>query len=395
MVVSPRRMRHVVYLANLLFSFAGAITIYTNSSFIENTVGIELVGVLYAVSSILSILILSRGVKKLAKLGNRTFFLFYGALYALSLLLLVLPTHAYLQIIAFVIYLFSTNILIFSLNVFFERLAKIVGRGNMRGSFLLLGNIGIMLGPIIAARAIDMGGFSGMYTIGLVVFCILAVILHFGLKNYIDAPYTPNHWYSALRHTLKEKTLRSVIGANFILQFFYAWMVVYTPIYLSKYLGFSWDTIGIIFALMLTTFVILDYPLGRLADWLGSEKELAAFGFLIMAGSVFGLALLPIPNVIFIGALLFFSRVGAATVEAMTEIHFYKIAKASDPGLLSLFCDLRPLSYIVAPLLGALALAFLPFQSIFIILGIVLLFGFFISLYMEKKQEWWVREHRV
>ena len=250
-----------------------------------------------------------------------------------------------------------------------------------------------MLGPIVAARAIDLGGYKGMYAIGLGIFLIIALIIKKGFKKYTDAPYVPERIYSAVRHTLKEKTLRSVIAANFILQFFYAWMVVYTPIYLYKYLGFSWDTIGLIFTFMLATFVILDYPLGRLADWLGSEKELAAIGFLIMAGSVFGLAVFHAPSALLIGALLFISRIGAATVEAMTEIHFYKIAKDSDPGLLALFSDIRPLAYIIAPLLGALSLAYLPFQSIFIILGIILMLGFIICFYMEKKQEWWVREH--
>jgi MFS family permease len=171
-------------------------------------------------------------------------------------------------------------------------------------------------------------------------------------------------------------------------------MIVYTPIYLYQYLGFSWDTIGIIFSVMLATFIILDYPLGRLADYLGSEKELCAIGFLIMAVSVFSLSILNAPTAITVGALLFFSRVGAATVEAMTEIHFFKVAKDTDPGLLALFADIRPLSYIAAPLVGFVALAFLPFKLIFAILGIILMIGFVVSFFLEAKTEWWVRSHR-
>jgi hypothetical protein len=388
------RMRHLIYIANLLFSFAGSLTIYANSTFIEKIVPVKFIGILYAISSIFSIIILSNASKRLSRFGNIKFFTFYGTIYTLSLLMLIVPVHPYIQVVAFIIYLCTVNVLIFSLNIFFEHLTKASGRGHTRGSFLLLGSIGCLLAPLVTAYVINLGGFSGMYMLGLGFFIILTILIQSGLSKYKDAEYSTVHLYSAVRHTLKEKTLRNVIATNFILQFFYAWMIVYTPIYLVSYLGFSWDDIGIIFAFMLTTFVMLDYPLGKIADYLGSEKELIAMGFLIMAASVFGLALISGPSLVVVGILLFFSRVGAATVEAMTEIHFYKIAKDSDPGLLALFSDIRPFAYIVAPLLGALAITLLPFKSIFIVLGVVLILGFVISFYLEKKQGWWIRAHK-
>ena len=386
-------MRNGVLLGNLLFSLSGAITLYTNSSFIEKTVGVNNTALLYALSSVLSIIVLLTANKTLRKVGNRMFFLIYGTLYAISLGVLSFPFSDSTKIIALVVYLFSTNVIIFSFNIFFAHLADVRGRGNLRGFYLLLGNIGIMLGPIIATHFIDIAGFPGMYLAGLVVFVILAISIESMFDTYTDPKYLPQKTYLAIRHTLKEKTLRNVIAANFILQFFYAWMVIYTPIYVINQLGFSWDSAGIIFSVMLIPFVILDYPLGKLADWLKSEKELATIGFFIMTVSVFALAFFAQPSVLLIGVLLFFSRVGAATVEAMTEIHFYKIAKDSDPGLISLFCDLRPLSYIIAPLLGIVAVSMLPFRMTFAVLGCILILGFIVSFYMEKKPLWWVAEH--
>lgn len=387
-------MRYIVYFVNFLFSFAGAVTLYSNSSFIGGIVGIQWVGILYTLGAILCIWVLTRAGKILARGGNRTFFLGYGALYSLSLALLILPTGSVLRILGFVLYLFSTNVLAFSINVFFHHLAPLRKRGKARGFFLLLGNIGIMLGPVIATHVIDLSGYLGTYALDIAVFALIAVIVELCFARYKDAEYHFGHIETAVRHTFRDTRLRNVISANFILQFFYAWMIVYTPIYLSQYLGYSWDSIGIIFSIMLLAFVILDYPLGRLADWLGSEKELAALGFLLMAGCVFTLAFVPIKSVAAMGVLLFCSRVGAATVEAMTEIHFFKIAKDSDPGLLSLFCDIRPLSYVIAPLLGVIALAFLPFKMMFAVLGVILILGFFIALHLERKDAWWVRAHK-
>jgi MFS family permease len=192
----------------------------------------------------------------------------------------------------------------------------------------------------------------------------------------------------------KVPTLHSVIFANFVLQFFYAWMVVYTPIYLHQHLGIPWSTIGVIFSIMLTAFVILDYPLGRLADKIGSEKELTGIGFCIMAITVFGFAFISNMTIPLIGILLFFSRVGAATVETMTEIHFFKIVDGENPMFLSIFRDLRPLAYVVTPVIATLSMIFLSFKSSFAVLGIVLIFGFFATFKMEKKSGWMQRSHR-
>jgi MFS family permease len=145
---------------------------------------------------------------------------------------------------------------------------------------------------------------------------------------------------------------------------------------------------------MLTAFVILDYPLGRLADKIGSEKELTAIGFLIMAGTVFCFAFLPVLTIPLIGVLLFLSRVGAATVEAMTEIHFFKIIDGENPMYLTVLRDLRPLAYVITPIVATVSMYFLPFKTSFVVLGCILLIGFTISFKMEKKSIWWQRSHK-
>ncbi len=388
------RARRVVLLGNLLFSFSLAITAYTNSSFIEKTTGPQLVGVLYAVAAICSIVLLSRATHFIGTRGNRAYFALFALIQIISLIVLVSPVGTVLHISAFITYLFSSNILLFSMDVFFHHTADHKARGKARGLYLLLGNIGWIFAPILGALLIERFNYEGTYIFVLGLIVLVASIVLSGLRKVERLRHTPHIFHRPLRTAFKDRTLRRTILANFILQFFYSWMVVYTPIYLSFYLGLSWKTIGIIFAVMLSAFVILDYPLGRLADKIGSEKELASIGFVIMTLAVFGLAFLPLGNVILIGALLFFSRVGAATVETMTEIHFFKIAENADPRVLSVFRDLRPLAYIIGPLLGTIILEVAPFRSIFAILGVVLIVGFFVALGLEKNPEWWTRAHK-
>lgn len=391
---SSHRARNTVFFANLLFSFALAVTAFTNSSFIKEEVSSSAVGFLYAIAAAITIFLLAQSTRFIGKTGTRTFFLFYGVLHAASLLCLVLPVSTAIHIGAFITYLFSGNVIIFSFDIFFQHVTTLKGRGRSRGLFLLLANVGWVCAPLVTAAIVGAFGLTGTYALALSIFAVVAVVIQLGLSSYTEKTITVHQTRLPLRQLINKPTVHAVIGANFILQVFYSWMVIYTPIYLTTKLGFSWDTIGILFSLMLTAFVILDYPLGRLADYLGSEKELAALGFLCMTAAVAGLAFLPFPGVLTVGLLLFFSRVGAATVEAMTEIHFFKITNGDDPRMLSVFRDLRPLAYIIGPLSGAFIIAFLPFQSIFIFLCVILLIGFYITLHMERKPAWWKRAHR-
>lgn len=393
MSVETKHMRRVILGAALLFNFSLAITTYTNSSFIENSVSEAMVGILYAISAVMSIYVLSNAARSIARCGNRTFFLQYGVLHALSLTLLVLPTTSTIHILAFVGYLFSGNVLLFSLDVFFDRIAQSHDKGKARGLFLLLANSGWVFAPLITAFIVSLFSYSGTYAFSLFIFAILVMIMHIGLSKYKEPLYTPHRARTVLRRVFKNKIVRTAIITNFILQFFSVWMIVYTPIFLHAHLGLSWETIGTLFAIMLTSFVILDYPLGKLADYLGSEKELTAIGFLIMAASVFGISIMTSANIFDIGVLLFFTRVGAAIVEAMTEIHFFKLTKDSSPELLSIFRDLRPVSYLVAPLVATLIITFFPFRTLFVLLACLLIFASFLALRMEKKSGWWQRAH--
>jgi MFS family permease len=384
----------MVLVCYLIFSFSLAITAYTNSSFADALSGPKMVGILYTLSSVLTVLVLSFAMRVIGLYGNRRFFLITALVQVFSLGVLIAPLPAYAVLCAFVIYLASSNTLLFSMDVFFHHTAAKESRGKARGTYLLIGNLGWMVAPLISAKLVGQFGYAGTYGAALVCIITLIVLVALLLSKADEPTHTPHDLHKPLRTAFKDKTLRRAIAANFLLQFFYTWMVVYTPIYLSLELGISWKTIGLLFSIMLSAFVLLDYPLGRLADFLGSEKELAAIGFIIMGASVAGLAFASGASIVLLGVILFFSRVGAATVEAMTEIHFFKIAQNADPRVLSVFRDLRPVAYIIGPLLGSILLAYYSFRHLFVILCCLMVVGFFLVLGLERKSTWWTRAHR-
>jgi MFS family permease len=170
------------------------------------------------------------------------------------------------------------------------------------------------------------------------------------------------------------KSVRRTTLARFSLELFYTFMTIYTPIYLHTVLGFEWGVIGLIFAVALLPFVLLQWPAGRLADHFFGEKEMLIIGFLFM-----GFSLLFMPTlggvVIIWAVVLFFSRVGASLAETMTDSYFFKHTNAQDVALLSIFRLTRSASVIFGSIIGAIALNFLSFDKIFYVLAIITFFG--------------------
>ncbi|MEI6581237.1 MAG: MFS transporter, partial [bacterium] len=190
-----------------------------------------------------------------------------------------------------------------------------------------------------------------------------------------------------LKVFIKNRHLSNIYTINFILKLFFSWMIIYTPIYLYEYMRISWDKIGLIFTIMLIPFVVLDFPLGKLSDKLG-EKKMLIYGFSIMA--IFTLLIPFIPNsTIWVWALILFgTRVGAATIEIMSESYFFKTISEKRADEISFFRNTTPLSYIIGPLLAIPVLLFVPsFKYLFFILGIIILLGLLIALRLKDTKQ--------
>jgi MFS family permease len=160
-------------------------------------------------------------------------------------------------------------------------------------------------------------------------------------------------------------------------------MVIYTPIYLSEHLGFDWKQIGLIFTIMLIPFVLLDFPLGRLSDKIG-EKKFLIFGFVTSILFTFIIPLIKETEVLIWASILFGTRVGAATIEIMSESYFFKKVGERNADEIAFFRNTYPLSFVIAPLIAIPVLLFVPsFKYIFFVLVSILLLGLLISLRLK------------
>lgn len=369
-----------VYLAMFLFSAHIALTAYINSTYLSNFITSKFVGVLYSLGALLTLVGLSFIPKITRQFGNFKTTLGLFGISGLCLLLVGFGFSPLVTVVAFILYLTTNNLIYFATDIFVEHFAKKRSLGHSRGFYLMLVALAWVGGPIAAGAIATALGYSALYGIAFTFLLFGGFVISRTCESYKDSRYTRLSIWQSLTLVHTHKDIEYTVGANFLLQFFYAWMVIYAPLFLHEVVGFDWANIGLIFTIMLVPFVLLEYPLGILADRYFGEKEMLSIGFGVAgtATIIFGILPTTTPLIVW-GFVLFLTRVGAAMIESMSEVYFFKKITDKDTGLISIFRDTAPIAYSVAPLIASVLLIGLPYQSLFIILGIVVWSGVFFA----------------
>lgn len=377
------RNRKIIFLAGFLFSIPLALTSYINSSFLETYISEYYVGIVYIIASTIAIIGLLKIPKILSGLGNRFTTLLFTLLSFLSLIMLAFSQNGLVVIFGIILYFVSTNFIIASLDIFIEDFSKNSNIGKFRGLYLMIINMAWVFAQTISGSIIAKSSFQGIYLFSAGFMILVSIIFIFFLRDFKDPKYTKISILKTIKVFIKNKSLSKIYLINLILKIFFAWMVIYTPIYLYQYLGFDWKQIGLIFTIMLIPFVLVDYPLGKLSDKIG-EKKLLIAGFLITILFTFFIPFTKTPEVWIWAMILFGTRVGAATIEVMSESYFFKEVGEKNADEISFFRNTYPLSFVVAPLIAIPALLLVPdFKYLFFIVTIFLLIGFFITLRLK------------
>jgi Na+/melibiose symporter-like transporter len=232
-----------------------------------------------------------------------------------------------------------------------------------------------VIAPALATLILVGDGYWRVYLAAAAIFIPGLFIFASKLEHFKDPLYRVIHFKQALGVVWRNKDLRSIFSISFLLQFFFTLMVIYTPLYLHNHIGFEWRELGPIFSIMLVPFLLLEAPLGRLADRVLGEKELLIAGFSIMALATGAIYFFTAHSFALWGTLLFMTRVGAASVEVMTEAYFFKKINAGDAAIVGLNRSVRPFAGAVAPIAATGLLAFLSLPSLFLALGALMLLG--------------------
>jgi MFS family permease len=368
-----------MYVLSFLFTLHIAISAYVNSTFLSGIVSEKWVGILYTLASLATLMLLSKSANILKYFGNKRLTLWLLLANMISLFGMIISKNPYIISAAFIVFVSTNTQILFCVDIFIEHFGDKTTVGKNRGLYLTIINLAWMTSPLITAFLITKeGGYQTIYTLAFIMTIIMTLGLLFSVKKFDDKSYQKTPFLETYRYLKTNHHMLAITMINFILQFFYAWMVVYTPIYLFQHIGLGWSQMGIIFTIMLSPFVIFGLPVGILVDKYHVKKRtLLYIGFIIISTSTFLISTIVTKSVIIWGLILFMTRMGAAIIETTSEIYFFTHVKEEETYLLSVFRDMAPVAYIIAPLLGTVILLYLPFKSLFIILSVLLLTGLY------------------
>jgi len=377
-----------VYLSHLFLSFHYFTTVYVNSSFLETYLPQHTISGIYVVASALNILIFLYVSTFLRAFGNYKLTLIFAILDLLAVLGLAHTVNLSYILPLFVLHQALVPMVLFNLDIFLEHCTKDENAtGEMRGIFLTVANIALVISPLLLTWLnINDFDFSKAYLLSSLFLVPVILIVLISMRHFKDLTYHPFNLKYEFSTFLKNKNLGSVLVANFLLQLFYSFMVIYIPIYLTIIVGFTWQEFTLMLSIALLPFLLFELPAGELADKKWGEKELMITGFVIMGLSVAALSYMHTPNFIAFAIILFLTRTGAALVEVTTESYFFKQTKESDADLMGIFRISRPISFLIGPLLGGLALYLGGYELMFLGLSILMLSGImFISLIVDTR----------
>jgi MFS family permease len=361
---------------SFLAGLAQAVFSYIMSTYFALSSGSENVGWFYLVAYSLILILYLNLHKIIRKFGKSEVFFFslFAKICIIIALLFVSPSlgGAFL-VMAFII---LGNLEWTSLNIILESFSNDRMSGRIRGKFLTIMNAGILLGPFISTGILESYDYYGIFLLILIFNVVILFAGIAGLKKVNHRFKSKITSRGVLKKVLARKNIRRAFHISFALEFFYALMIIYTPIYLLS-LGVSWRDIGIIFTWMLLPFVILQYPIGIMADKKWGEKEMLIVSLFIMGGATLFVYFISSSDVFLWSVVLFVTRVGAALVEILRDSYFYKRIDGHDVDYIEFFNCSKPFAYILASGVSAVFLLFFPLRSIFLLTGVVVLSALF------------------
>lgn len=379
-----RHQLAVVYLANFLLSFHYFLVIYIQSSFLAEYISERAIGILYATSSVVNLILLFNASKILRKIGTYRLVLFTTAAEIIAIGTLVISSTPLFILSASLLHLSLIPLIAFSLDIFVEKYSKEENRtGRIRSIFLTLANTALVISPTIVSFLTRQGGFRGVYLLSFFFLIPSFFVIFWGLKKFRDVRPVVVHLKDRAARFFANENLRDVFFAALTLQVFYSWMIIYLPLYLFNEIGFAWTSLGVMFTIMLLPFVLFEIPLGIMADQKLGEKEILVLGFCVMAAATSLISSVTVADFMLWTVILFFTRTGASFVEIATETYFFKQVDARDSDAIGIFRLTRPLSFLIGPLIAIVALSFTSYRFIFLVLSAIVLLGLYPALRLK------------
>ncbi len=374
-----------LYFCTFLLGISSAFILYLESDYFKVAFKSENITPFYIVAYGIALILMLNWHHLVRLYGKARVFLF--SLFVkllLSFFLMLLPVSVW-TVWLLVIYIVFTVLNWLDLDILLETCSVDKKTGKIRGLYLTIENAGYLAAPFFSGYLVNRYGFQSAFGVSFVILLFVLAIASVKIKNVNHCPLKKNDFLSFLKKMILRKNILKTYYVSFLLEFFYALMIIYTPLYLLD-LGFSWLAIGKIFTVMLIPFVLLQYPAGYLADAKYEERDMMAAALLIMGLSTASIYFIGSKSAVVWAIVLFCTRIGASLIEILRDSYFYKRIDQADVDITDFFRTVRPIAYIVGSLVAAPIVLIFHIKLIFIIIGVAALTGIPVSLSLASSR---------
>lgn len=375
-------VRRAVYSLNFLLTLIAAlVTYFITPLLLARGVIDSHIGFVYAGMAILTMVFLFAAPKIFSKFGNYRTFIALLAASSGILALLALFSNTILVVTLVMLYSSIAATTYLLLDMVLEGSMPQEGTtGGTRGLYITASEAAWFIGPVLAGWILGLGSFEMLFLIAAALSVPAISITIRQLRKIEHHEYNRPHISAFVRMFSQNKDIRGVFITQLLLRIFYASMVIYAPLYLIEHIGISYGNFGAILSIAMISYLIFEWPAGKLADIRFGEKEIMVIGFLVIACTTALLSVAFGTSVIVWGAILFGTRIGAALVDVTTESYFFKHVDGSDADIVSIFRMLAPVGYLIGALFGSIFLFFLPITYLFAAFGAIYLLGIPVAL---------------
>lgn len=374
-----------LYFCTFLLGIASAFILYLESDYFKVAIQSENITPFYIVAYGLVLILMLNWHHFIRIYGKVRIFQFSLSIKIIIAFLLALFPVSIWNVWLLVSYIVFTVINWLDMDILLETCSIDKKTGKIRGLYLTIENAGYLAAPFFSGFLVSRYGFQAAFGVSFIILLFILILASVKIKNLDHYPLKKTAFLPFLKRIFLRKNVMKAYYISFLLEFFYALMIIYTPLYLLD-LGFDWFQIGKIFTFMLIPFVLLQYPAGYLADTKYEERNIMAGALFILAVSTMAIYFISSKSVFVWALVLFCTRIGASLIEVLRDSYFYKRIDQMDVDINNFFRTVRPIAYIIGALIAAPIIHVFHIKLIFVIIGLAALTGIPVSLSLASSR---------
>jgi len=225
-----------VYLLSFFYTLHVALPVYVNSTFLASLVPERFVGLIFTISSLLTIVALITIPRMLKAVGDYFTTVFFIAGEIACLIGIAASNQPAVIVTLFILSSVLISLIYFDLDLIVEGYSKDTDTGSIRGLYLTSANIAWVIAPALSSVLLIGDGYWRVYIVAAALFIPSLFIFARRLEQFKDPLYRTVHFTEGVKKVWHDKDLRQIFWASFLLYFFFTVMTIYTPIYLHEHL---------------------------------------------------------------------------------------------------------------------------------------------------------------